>query len=108
MIDILDYNVEPESFDHIIALGSINFNSREDVEIRFRKTVELLKSKGKLWMRANPGLDHDGVNTPNKGPWVEIFPWSFDVAYDLAKKYNLTLEMLKKDQDRLFFLFVKN
>jgi SAM-dependent methyltransferase len=108
MIDILDYRVEPESFDHIIALGSINFNSRNDIEVRFKKIVELLKPGGKLWMRANPGLDHDGVNTPNKGPWVEIFPWSFDVAHDLATTYGLTLELMKKDQDRLFFLFVKN
>jgi SAM-dependent methyltransferase len=108
MIDILDYKIEPASFDHVIALGSINFNSLEDIEVRFKKTVDLLKPQGKLWMRANPGLDHDGVQTPNKGPWVEIFPWSFEVAYELAKKYNLTLEMMKKDYDRLFFLFVKN
>jgi len=108
MIDILDYRVEPESFDHIIALGSINFNSRNDIESRFRKTVELLKPGGKLWMRSNPGLEHDGVKTPNKGPWVEIFPWSFEVAHELATAHGLTLELMKKDQDRLFFLFVKN
>jgi SAM-dependent methyltransferase len=107
MIDILDYNVEPESFDHVIALGSINFNSRADIEIRFQKTVELLKPGGRLWMRANPGLEHDGVKTPNKGLWVEIFPWSFEIAHDLAKTHGLTLELMKKDQDRLFFLFVK-
>jgi cyclopropane fatty-acyl-phospholipid synthase-like methyltransferase len=107
MIDILDYNVEPESFDHVIALGSINFNSRNDFEIRFKKTVELLKPGGKLWMRANPGLEHDGVKTPNKGPWVEIFPWSFEIAHELANTHGLTLELMKKDQDRLFFLFIK-
>jgi hypothetical protein len=108
MVDILDYHVEPASFDHVIALGSINFNSRADIELRFAATVNLLAPNGYLWMRANPGLDHDGVKTPNKGPWVEIFPWSFDVAYELAKKYNLTLETLKQDQDRLFFLFKRN
>lgn len=102
MVDILEYNVEPESHDHVIALGSINFNSRGDIESRFKKVVDLLKRGGHLWMRCNPGHDH------KNGPWVEIFPWSFDVAYELAKKYNLTLETLKKDQDRLFFLFVKN
>lgn len=102
MIDILEYNVEPESYDHIIALGSINFNSREDIELRFSKTVSLLAPGGRLWMRCNPGHDH------KHGPWVEIFPWNFEVAHELAKKYNLTLETLKKDQDRLFFLFVKN
>jgi hypothetical protein len=101
MVDILDYRVEPESYDHVIALGSINFNSREDIELRFAATVNLLAPGGKLWMRVNPGHSH------KNGPWVEIFPWSFEVAYELAKKFNLTLETLKQDQDRLFFLFKK-
>jgi hypothetical protein len=102
MVDILDYHVEPASYDHVIALGSINFNSREDIELRFAATVNLLAPNGHLWMRCNPGHSH------KNGPWVEIFPWSFDVAYELAKKYNLTLETLKQDQDRLFFLFKRN
>lgn len=102
MVDILDYNVEPGTHDHVIALGSINFNSRSDIEVRFAKAVELLEPGGYLWMRCNPGHEH------KNGPWVEIFPWSFDVAHELAKKYRLTLKTLKRDQDRLFFLFVKN
>jgi hypothetical protein len=102
MVDILDYHVDPGTYDHVIALGSINFNGREDIEQRFARAVELLQTGGHLWMRANPGHDH------KNGPWVEIFPWSFDVAHDLAKRYNLTLKTMKKDQDRLFFLFVKN
>lgn len=102
MVDIMDYQVESESHDHIIALGSINFNSREDIEARFERCADLLMPGGKLWMRANPGHDHA------TGPWVEIFPWSFAVAYELAKKYRLRLEMLKQDQDRLFLLFNKS
>jgi len=100
-VDILDYRVEPESHDHIIALGSINFNSREEIEERFGATVNLLAPGGKLWMRVNPGHSH------KNGPWVEIFPWSFEIAYEIAKKFDLTLETLKQDQDRLFFLFSK-
>ena len=101
-VDILDYRVEPESYDHIIALGSINFNSREDIELRFGATVNLLAPGGRLWMRVNPGHVH------KNGPWVEIFPWSFEIAYEFAKNYNLTLETVKQDQDRLFFLFSKS
>lgn len=100
-VDIMDYRVEPESHDHIIALGSINFNSRDDIELRFGATVNLLAPGGKLWMRVNPGHSH------KNGPWVEIFPWSFEIAYEFAKKFDLTLETLKQDQDRLFFLFTK-
>jgi len=100
-VDILDYRVEPESYDHIIALGSINFNSREDIELRFGATVNLLAPGGRLWMRVNPGHVH------KNGPWVETFPWSFEIAYEFAKNYNLTLETVKQDQDRLFFLFTR-
>ena len=101
-VDILDYRVEPESYDHIIALGSINFNSREDIERRFGATVDLLAPGGRLWMRVNPGHVH------KNGPWVEIFPWSFEIAYEFAKQFDLTLETVKQDQDRLFFLFTKS
>jgi hypothetical protein len=108
MVDILEYDIGVGQHDHIIALGSINFNGREDVEPRFAKVVELLAPGGKLWMRANPGLAHNGQSHPaNIGPWVDIFPWSFAIAHELADKYQLHLETLKKDNDRLFFLFVK-
>lgn len=102
MVDIMDYTVESQSHDHIIALGSINFNSREDIELRFAQCVNLLMPGGKLWMRANPGNDHAA------GPWVDIFPWNFAIAHDLARKFEIKLETLKQDQDRLFLLFSKS
>lgn len=102
MIDILDYRVPDATHDHIIALGSINFNSREDVELRFAECVRLLAPGGKLYMRCNPGT------LWTTAPYVDIFPWSFEVAYELAKKYNLTLSTVKKDYDRLAIFFVKS
>jgi len=39
---------------------------------------------------------------------VDIFPWSFEVANDLAKAHNLTLETFKKDNNnRLYFVYLK-
>lgn len=102
MVDILDFTVESESFDHIIVLGSLNFNSLEDIEIRFKKLVSLLMPGGRMYFRANPG------NIWPNGPYVDIFPWSFEVAYNLANKYGLELEKFKKDNgDRLYFEMVK-
>ena len=74
MVDILDYRVPAGTHDHIIALGSINFNSREDIEARFSHCVDLLMPGGKIYMRVNPGIPH------KTGPWVDIFPWSFEVV----------------------------
>lgn len=103
MVDILDFVVEPETYDHIIVFGSLNFGDRNDIETRFAKLNELLMPGGRMYFRANPG------HLWPKGPYVDIFPWSFEVAYDLAKTHGLTLEKFKKDNgDRLYFEIYKN
>lgn len=102
MVDILDFKVDPESFDHIIVFGSLNFNSRDEIETRFKRLNELLMPGGKMYFRANPGI------TWPLGPYVDIFPWSFEIAHELGKTYNLTLETFKKDtNDRLYFVYKK-
>lgn len=101
-VDILEYKVKPETYDHILALGSINFNSRDEIEARFEHCVNLLKPGGKFYLRANPGIPH------KSGPYVEIFPWSFEVVNEFAEKYNLKLETFKRDaNDRLYFVYTK-
>ena len=101
-VDILDYKVKPESYDVIIALGSINFNSRDDIELRFAHCVSLLAPGGKFYLRANPGITH------KTGPYVEIFNWTFEIANEFAEKYNLRLDTFKKDaNDRLYFVYTK-
>jgi len=99
---VVDYKVPLGTHDHIIALGSINFNSREDIEARFSHVIDLLMPGGKLYMRVNPGIPH------KTGPWVDIFPWSFEVVKELEIKYNLKLETFKKDANsRLYFVYTK-
>ena len=101
-VDILDYKVKPESHDVIIALGSINFNSRDEIESRFAHCVSLLKPGGRFFLRANPGITH------KTGPYVEIFPWTFEVVNEFAEKYNLRLDTFKRDaNDRLYFVYTK-
>ena len=103
MVDVLEFAVEPETYDHIIVFGSLNFGDRNDIETRFAKLNELLMPGGKMYFRANPG------HIWPKGPYVDIFPWTFEVAYDLAKKHGLELEKFKKDNgDRLYFEMHKN
>jgi SAM-dependent methyltransferase len=101
-VDILDYKVKPSSHDVIIALGSINFNSQDEIEQRFAHCVSLLKSGGKFYLRANPGVTHKA------GPYVDIFPWSFEVVNEFAEKYNLHLDTFKRDaNERLYFVYTK-
>ena len=101
-VDILDYRVRPQSHDHIIALGSINFNSQEDIEARFGHCVNLLAVGGKFYLRANPGISH------KTGPYVDIFPWTFEIVNEFAEKYNLKLETFKQDaNNRLYFVYTR-
>ena len=101
-VDILEYKVKTESHDVILALGSINFNSKDEIEARFEHCVNLLKKDGKFYLRANPGITH------KTGPYVEIFPWTFEVVNEFAEKYNLKLDTFKKDaNDRLYFVYTK-
>ena len=102
MVDILEFAVEPETYDHIIVFGSLNFGDKNDIYTRFAKLNELLMPGGRMYFRANPG------HLWPKGPYVDIFPWTFEVAYDLAKTHGLELEKFKKDNgDRLYFEFYK-
>jgi hypothetical protein len=99
MVDILDY---AGSHDIIVALGSINFNSQDEIESRFKKCVDILDVDGKFYLRANPGITH------KTGPYVDIFPWTFAVIKEFAEKYNLKLLEFKKDaNDRLYFVYQK-
>jgi hypothetical protein len=99
MVDILDY---VGSHDVVIALGSINFNDRDEIESRFAKCVDILDAGGKFYLRANPGITH------KTGPYVEIFPWTFEIVKEFAEKYNLRLLEFKKDaNDRLYFVYQK-
>ena len=101
-VDILDYRVNHASHDVIIALVSINFNSRDDIEQRFSHCVNLLKPGGKFYLRANPGITH------KTGPYVEIFPWTFEVVNEFAETYQLQLETFKRDaNERLYFVYTK-
>jgi len=103
MVDILDFNMHRGDWDAIIALGSINFNSRDDIEKRFAHAVDLLAPGGRLYVRANPGIQW------KNGPYVEIFAWSFDVLTDLVEKYHLKLETFKQESaiGRLYFVCAK-
>lgn len=103
-VDILDYKVRAGSHDVILALGSINFNSQDEIQARFAHCVDLLAPGGKFYLRANPGLSH------KTGPYVDIFPWSFEIVNAFAEKYNLHLDTFKKEPTelgRLYFVYTK-
>lgn len=102
MVDILEYNVEPDTYDAVIVFGSINFGDYGDVSARFAKVFELTASGGRVYVRANPGHGH------KNGPWIDIYEWDFESAHRIAKENNVELVTFKVDNgDRLFFMYEK-
>ena len=102
MVDILEYNVDSETYDAVIVFGSINFGDYDDVSARFRKVFELTAPGGKIYVRANPGQSH------KNGSWIQIFSWDFEAAHRIAKENAVTLVTFKKDNgDRLYFEYQK-
>jgi len=94
MVDILDFDVDPESYDAVMVFGSINFGDYEDVACRFAKVFELTAPGGRIYVRANPGYSHP------TGPWIDIFAWDFATAHRVAKDNNATMLTFKHDQDQ--------
>jgi SAM-dependent methyltransferase len=101
MVDVMDFNVK-EKFDHILALGSVNFGEWDDVKLHVEKIFDLTEPGGHIYYRGNPGIPH------HNGPWVDIFPWDFERIYSIAQEHGVELVTFKKDNnDRLYWVFKK-
>ena len=86
----------------MIVFGSINFGDYNEVTTKFKKVFELTEPGGRIYVRANPGETH------KNGPWIEIFPWTFDAAHKIAKEHDVELVTFKQDNsNRLYFMFEK-
>ncbi len=66
--DLLDAPIRHGSIDVVLALGCINFGTRDVIEQQLRHIASWLAPDGRIVMRANPGLP--------TGPGLEFFPWS--------------------------------
>ncbi len=102
MVDIRDF-VSTKKFDVVLVLGSLNFNSEDELTEKFDMLINVLAPSGKMFIRANPGYQWPGL-----GKYVDIFPWSFKFAIKLAEQHGLTVESFKKDPgkngERLFIV----
>lgn len=102
MIDIMDHDIEPESYDAVIVFGGINFGTYADVAIRFKKVFDLTVPGGKIYVRANPGESY------KDGPWIQVFHWDFKSAHSIATDHGVKLLIYKQDRgNRLFLVYQK-
>lgn len=84
-VSIEEFDNKGKLYDVGLCLGSINFGTNDTIEQQIEKTVSLIKKQGIIYWRQNPGSnDHPWHGVEN----IDFFPWSIDLNYKFAKKYN--------------------
>lgn len=114
--DCADIKVSIENFktadryDVILALGSINFGSRLSINNQLYKIDQLLASKGRIFFRVNPGLEHHWAKEESKG--IIFFPWNLKFIASYLERYDYSLiefqtEYNKHGSKRFYFVVQK-
>lgn len=101
MVDILDYAVDPNTYDAVIVFGSINFGDYAEISRKMAKVFDLTAPDGRVYVRANTGAQHP------RGPYIDLFGWNFEIAHKIAKENSVELLALKQDTDHRIFLIYK-
>jgi len=91
MVDIMEYDVKPETYGAAIVFGSLNFVSLDLIKEQMKKVVSLVKRDGMLFIRANAGQTH-----PN-GKYMNLHYWTFKDAMEIAEYTDCEMLTLKKD-----------
>jgi len=103
MVDIMEYDVAPETYDTTIVFGSINFGTFDNICEQMKKVVSLTKKRGMIYIRANAGEPH-----PN-GKYIDLYYWTFKDAMTIAENIDCELITLKKDNhSRIYIEMRKN
>ena len=85
VVDLMDFDAVPESYDVVIALGSTNLFGFELIEQQIEKVVSWCKPGGRIFMRVNPQIDK--VTSPKEC----AYSWTTDDIEYFTKKHNLTI-----------------
>ena len=102
-IDIMEYR-SMEKFDIILALGSINFGSRDKILAEVGRCVDLLADGGTMFFRVNPGVQHDKP----EAKWIEFYAWNVPFIIELAEMFNLKILDIRDDSNqRKYFIYRK-
>lgn len=102
-VKLLEY-VTDQQFDVVLALGSINFGSTDKIFSELERAVKLTASRGKLFFRVNPGLQH----TPSESRWISFYPWNSNFIINCADYFGVDVLDIKHDNNnRLYFVWSK-
>ncbi len=92
VMDLMQLPFKEESIDCILALGSVNFFSKEYVLHQIRFLRSLLKPRGFILFRGNPG--EYGVVAKER---VILFHWSTEAIREIADEAGFKVSNVQKD-----------
>jgi hypothetical protein len=103
VMDIMDYPCEDNSVDVILALGSINFGTKDTIEKQVEWIASKLKTGGLAFFRVNPSAP------PSKSIEKFFYKWDIETIYELSKKFNLDISENKIEvEERLNSPLIRN
>lgn len=103
VMDIMDYPCEDNSVDVILALGSINFGTKDTIEKQVEWIASKLKTGGLAFFRVNPSAP------PSKSIEKFFYKWDMETIYELSKKFNLDISENKIEvEERLNSPLIRN
>ena len=100
---VLEYQVTDIKYDVAICLGSINFGSSDKIIKELTAAVNLVKDGGVLYFRVNPGQQH----TAPESQWINFYDWDPVFISNMAKQLNCELLAIRKDLNRIYFVWRK-
>jgi hypothetical protein len=103
VMDIIDYPCVDNSVDVILALGSINFGTKDTIEKQVKWISSKLKTGGLAFFRVNPSAP------PSKSIEDFFYKWNIETIYELSKKFNLEISENRIEvEERLNSPFIRN
>ena len=103
VVDLLDFQQDPNFYDVVIALGSTNLHSFDLIEKQIDRLVYWCKPGGRIYMRVNPVLEN--IISPK----MAVYPWTLNDIVYFTNKHNLKIikPVTLSDNLRLTFTWVK-
>lgn len=106
-------NANPDrQFDAVLALGSINFGTKEKILAEIESVDKLTKSGGTQFWRVNPNTKHNYHPDFPLNELLTWYDWDEDFIRQIAEIYNYEIKDIKEEINdqgykRLFFVFYK-
>jgi hypothetical protein len=112
-ISLYDYfnNNNPEPFDVVLCLGSINFGSYEKIAYEIDMVDKLTAHEGNQFWRVNPGINHEVKEFP-LADLIDFYHWSKIDVDRMCNMYDYKLidfqtEVNGRGHERLYFQLYK-